>query len=244
MTRQRRISVVSSVLLFSGSCLLIIVFITYLYTRFEAWAQTQPRALTSDQMVWFEVPPMTPLPSPTVTPLPTATPTPTPTPGPPVQIKIPKIQVERAIVPVGLVNRGGRLEWDAQSLFATSGRRDVVGHLDGTANPGQQGNIILIGHNYNRGAYNWLGVFYSIHQLKEGDVIYLLNENNDIFSYQVEKVDKVRWKSYSDANALKHVVYLSPTQDETLTLVTCGGANFAPFPSRVYVVAKPLADER
>jgi hypothetical protein len=29
-----------------------------------------------------------------------------------------------------------------------------------------------------------------------------------------------------------------------LTLVTCGGANFAPFPSRLYVTAKRVDVER
>ena len=48
----------------------------------------------------------------------------------------------------------------------------------------------------------------------------------------------------SAANMLAHITYLAPTQDETLTLVTCGGANFAPFPSRLYVTAKSVYVER
>jgi LPXTG-site transpeptidase (sortase) family protein len=244
MTRQKRTATVGSILVLLGSCLLAAVVATYVYVRLEAWAQAQPRSLASQKMVWFEVPPMTPLPSPTITPLPTPTPTPTPTPGPPVHIEIPRIGVTRAVVPVGLTVRNGQLEWDAASLFATSGRRDLVGHLDGTTNPGQVGNIVLIGHNYNRGAYNWLGAFYSIHRLKEGDVIHLLNEENEIFSYRVEQVEKVPWQSRASSSTLKHIAYLSPTQDETLTLVTCGGANFAPFPSRIYVTAKRLSENR
>lgn len=176
-------------------------------------------------------------------PLPTPTPTPTPTPGPPVHIEIPRIGVKRAVVPVGLVTKGSRQEWDTDILFATSSRRDLVGHLEGTSNPGQPGNVVLIGHNYNRGAYNWLGVFYAIHKLKPADVIQLFNADNEVLSYQVERVEKVPWRWRSSADMFKHMLYLSPTQDETVTLVTCGGANFAPFPSRIYVTAKRVREK-
>jgi hypothetical protein len=46
------------------------------------------------------------------------------------------------------------------------------------------------------------------------------------------------------ANTLAHINHLAPTQDETLTLITCGGANFAPFPNRLYVTAKRVDVER
>lgn len=244
MTCKKGTAAIGSILVLLGSCLLVAVVATYIYVRLEAWAQAQPRSLVSREVMWFEVPPMTPLPSPTLTPLPTATPTPTPTPGPPAQIRIPKLGITRAIVPVGLAPSGGQAQWDAARLFATSGRRDLVGHLEGTANPGQVGNMVLIGHNYNRGAFNWLGVFYSLDKLRKGDIVYLLNEKNETFVYRVEQVEKVPWQARVNTNTLKHIAYLSPTGDETLTLVTCGGANFAPFPSRIYVTAKRLAEER
>jgi LPXTG-site transpeptidase (sortase) family protein len=246
----RRVSLLSWILISLGSCLLILVAVTYAYGSFETWIQDQPRTLTSSEVVWLEVPPMTPLPSPTSTPLPTPTPTPiptptpTPTPGPPVQVTIERLGIKRAIVPVGLVTWGGRLQWNDQKLFATSGRRDLVGHLEGTGNPGQPGNVVLIGHNYNRGAWYWYGVFYSLQRLKKGDVIQLLNADNELFSYQVEQVQKVRLRSRLDANTPIHAAYLAPTPDETLTLVTCGGANIAPFPSRVYVTAKRVGGPR
>ena len=222
-------------------CVLALVVGAYAYGRLEAWVQAQHRVLVSTQVAWPQVPPMTPLPSPTPIPSPTLsptpTPTPTPTPGPPVHIEIPSLRVERAIVPVGTVTGRQGVEWDAEQLFATSNRRDLVGHLEDSANPGQAGNVVLIGHNYNRGLYNWRGVFYSLHTLKPQDVVNVVNENDEVFAYQVERVEKVPWRS-SSTDTLTHIVYLSPTRDETLTLVTCGGANFAPFPSRIYVVAK------
>jgi len=139
--------------------------------------------------------------------------------------------------------RGEQLQWDTEQLFATSSRSDLVGHLQGSANPGQPGNIILTGHNYNPGFYNWYGVFYSLHLLAQGDVIKLFNEDDELFTYQVDRVDQVPWQTYATADTMTHIVYLSPTQDETLTLVTCGGANFAPFPSRVYVIARRVLEQ-
>jgi LPXTG-site transpeptidase (sortase) family protein len=239
---QRRTHTLGSVLICLGSCLLTLVVGIYVCGRFEAWTQAQPRALVSDQVLWPEVPPVTPLPSPT--PVPSPIPTPIPTPGPPVRVEIPALNMDRAIVQVGTVTRGERLEWDADQLFATSSRRDLVGHLEGSANPGQPGNIILIGHNYNRGFYNWGGVFYSLHLVRKGNVVKLFNVDDELFTYQVEQVAKVSWREYATADTMTHIVYLSPAKDETLTLVTCGGANFAPFPSRVYVVARRALEQK
>jgi LPXTG-site transpeptidase (sortase) family protein len=143
------------------------------------------------------------------------------------------LDVRRVIVPVSHAQRGGKREWDTEPLFATKRRPDLVGHLEGTGHPGEPGNVVLIGHNYNRGAYNWTGVFYGIQKLRPGDSIVLMNDRDEVFRYRVEKVEKVPLR-----NTLQHIIHLGPTQDETLTLATCGGANFAPFPARIYVTAK------
>ncbi len=231
----------SSFFIALGTYLLILVIGIYLYGRYEVWAAAQPRTLISSQVIWPDVPPLTPLPSPT--PLPTPVPTPTPTPVPPAHIEIPALGVERSIIPVGTVTHGDEVVWDAEKLFARAGQRDLVGHLDGSVNPDQVGNTILIGHNYNQGIYDWRGVFYDLHLLQGGDIIKLTNENDESYLYEVEQVEKVDWSEWSSANLLTHVAYLSPSQDERLTLVTCGGANFAPFPSRLYVVARRISFE-
>jgi LPXTG-site transpeptidase (sortase) family protein len=143
---------------------------------------------------------------------------------------------------MGSANRDGQLEWDTDSLFATSSRPDLVGHLEGTANPGQPGNIVLAGHNYNRGAFNWIGVFYSLGTLQPGDLIYLVDENAVRFTYQVEQVDQLPWPAPSADVALAHIKRLGPSPDEILTLVTCSGGTIAPFPARVYVTARRVLE--
>ena len=226
-----------------GACLVLAVLGAHGYARFEARLAAQPRALASTQVAWPAVPPHAIL-------LPAATPTPAPagalapTPdvartSPPVRIEIPSLGVERAVVPLQAVTRDGALDWDIESLFATATRRDLVGHLEGTANPGQPGNVVLAGHNYNRGAYNWAAAFYALSRLRAGDAIWLFDAQGTRFAYEVERVQEVPFAGRPDAHTLQHVELFAPTADETLTLTTCGGPNVAPFSRRVYVVAKP-----
>jgi LPXTG-site transpeptidase (sortase) family protein len=220
-----------------GVCLVVSVVGMYALGRVDAWLLAQPRVRVDDRVVWPVVPPTQ---IPFSTPLPTPTPVPTPrvVPAPPVRIEIPSLGVERAIVPLGMVTVGGRLEWDSESLFATANRRDLVGHMEGSANPGEVGNVVLAGHNYNRGAYNWTGVFVSLSRLKPGDTVRIVNERDEGFLYEVQWVEEVPFSRRTHANLLTHIDYLAPTPQETLTLTTCGGGGRAPFPNRVYVVAR------
>ena len=254
MPRRKSLLVASYGLIGLGIGVLIFVTGLFLYGRFAAWVIAQPRALADARMIWpAELPPdllPTPISRPTRTPLPLPTPSSTPiaTSTPkieiPALIAIPKLGIERAIIPLGRVTRGVQSEWDTDKLFATRDHRDLVGHLEGTANLGQHGNVILTGHNYNRGAYDWWGVFYTLDRLGKGDIVYVTSKNNVRFSYRVVQIEKVNWPPRSPAELLKHVAHLTSTADETLTLVTCGGANFVPFPSRLYVTAKRASDPK
>jgi len=172
----------------------------------------------------------------------TATASPTRPPAVPALLSIPKLKIERDIVPLGRVTRDGQSDWDTDKLFATSKRPDLVGHMKGTGSPGRSGNVVLAGHNYNRGRFNWHGVFYNLKRLEEGDVIYITSQENERFAYRVVQVEEVNWPPRTAADMRKHIDHHSATPDETLTLVTCGGANLAPFPARVYVTAKRIRE--
>jgi LPXTG-site transpeptidase (sortase) family protein len=227
-----------SALIALGICLVGGVAVALAWDWLEARLPAQPRVLVTERVIWPAAPPMTPLPMATLWPSPTPAPTPPPVPAPPVWIEIPSLGVERAIVPLKAATMGGRLEWDSESLFATASRRDLVGHLEGSANPGQRGNVVLAGHNYNRGAYRWSAVFVSLSRLKPGDTVRLVDERDQVFEYQVERVDEVPFQRRPSAHTLTHIQYLSPSPREILTLTTCGGGVLrAPFPNRVYVVA-------
>lgn len=162
-----------------------------------------------------------------------------------VMIKIPKLRIERPVVEIGLVkDSDGRLKWDTDSLFATRNRADLVGHLVGSALPGEGGNVVLAGHNYDWGKFQWNGVFNNLRQLKPGDQILILTEAGDKIEYVVDKVKLVPFSNGDRENLSKHFKFMGPKNSEQLTLVTCGGANFFVWNKRVYVSAVPRADQR
>lgn len=170
------------------------------------------------------------------TPMPSPSPTPTSY-AAAVRIRIPAIGVDRSIVEVQLTYDPRSGEWtrNYDQLFR-SGRGDLVGHFGGSASPGQPGNMILVGHNYGYGVN---GVFLRLARLKAGQQVQVINATGETFTYRVREVDRVRWTEKAEQELLGHQTYLSVQGVERLTLVTCGGSAWAPFPQRVYVIADP-----
>jgi LPXTG-site transpeptidase (sortase) family protein len=180
----------------------------------------------------------TPTPRPTGTATPEASPTPAPPDSqPPVRIRIPDLGITRSIinVPPVLDQKTGKTTHDVNGLFRP-GRKDLVGHWEGSALPGEHGNMILVGHNYGVG-YN--GVFVRLGRLKEGQKVVVIDEAGTSFTYVVDTVKRVKWRRKNTKELEAHWEYMSPNGPERLTLVTCGGANIEPFPDRIYVVAYP-----
>ena len=176
----------------------------------------------------------------TPTPMPTPTPAPTrvPSAGPVVRLVIPKIQVNRAVVPLKQYqDSSGNIQYNTDKLFATSNRLDLVGQVITSTNPGDGSNTVLVGHNYNRGWYAWEGVFVNLKKLKKGDKVVLHTEDGSKHTYHVTKIVEVPWYSKNSAEINKHLKYLGPKPNERVTLVTCGGA-FGVWSARVYVIAK------
>ena len=205
----------------------------------------------------FELqPPPTETPTPTATPTETPTPTVTPTPLPTatlapteelppepvdpsqpiVRLKIPRLSVERAVVEIGNHPEKG---WDTDALFATKNRTDLIGHLQGSALPGEGSNIVLAGHNYDWGIFQWNGVFFNLKQMRPGDKIAAFTQGGDRHIYVVEKVKEIPFTGGNDDELFKHAKHLGPTESERLTLITCSGANLLNWNKRVYVIAYP-----
>jgi LPXTG-site transpeptidase (sortase) family protein len=156
----------------------------------------------------------------------------------PVQIRIPALDIRRSIIELPLTRnpRTGAWTRDLDTLLR-SRRRDLVGHWGGSANPGQAGNTILVGHNYG---YGFQAVFVRLGRLKAGQEILVVNEEGETFTYEVKTVDRVKWRRKDLEEATQHSGFLAPGGPERLTLVTCGGASVEPFPERIYVVAEPV----
>ena len=187
------------------------------------------------------------LPSPTPLPAPSPTPQPQPLPAPQavnstgrvVRLVIPRLGVDRAVIPLGFSKSGDGVDWNTDKLFANANRKDLIGQTLTSVNPGEGSNIVLMGHNYDNGYYAWEGVFVNIKTLAAGDEIVAYTEGGGEYHYKVQLVKKVPWSKENAAEAAKHFKYLGPTASEQLTLVTCGGANVYPWQARLYVVALP-----
>jgi LPXTG-site transpeptidase (sortase) family protein len=239
-------------LLFLLGALFLLAAIGYaLYSALNTWIMGQDRYLRGHDLAALSVPNMTWTPSPTPTatvsptftatptPMATATPAPTPLPPPPpVQIRIPALDVSRSIIPLSRFRDPytGAWTWDTESLFRY-GRTDLVGHWDGSANPGQEGNMILVGHNYG---YGYNGVFVRLGSLQAGQRVYVVNEVGETFTYQVTTMNRVAWWSQSFGELTQHLSFLAPGGSERVTLVSCSGADLEPFPERIYVEAEPV----
>lgn len=241
----------SNALFFLGTLFLLGALTYGAFSALNTWLIGQDRYLRADGIAALSVPDMTWTPSPTPTPTlpptftptptPIATPTPTPTPTPPpapVQIRIPTLGVSRSIIRLPRVRdrRSGAWGWNTNSLFR-SGRSDLVGHWEGSAFPGQEGNMVLVGHNYG---YGYNGVFVRLGSLRPGQELTVVNQAGQTFTYRVRSVDRVKWRQKSFGELTQHLSFLSPGGSERVTLVSCGGANVEPFPERVYVVAEPV----
>jgi len=169
------------------------------------------------------------------------TPTPRPDTGRIVRLVIPSLRIDRAVVMVGLTHDSeGRLQWDTDRLFAIQNRLDLVGQLNNSMNPGQGGNVVLVGHNYDNGVYVWEGVFVNLKNIQPGNQVTVYTEGGGEYNYIVQQIKKVPWKMENDSEMQKHMKYIGPSETERLTLMTCSGANIWPWPARLYVIAEPV----
>ena len=101
--------------------------------------------------------------------------------------------------------------------------RRAVGHISGTALPGELGNIVLTGHRDS--------FFRPLRNIRQGDAITLKTPDGD-FQYQVE----------STAVVLPNdIQVLQPSSEQTLTLITCFPFYYVgPAPNRFIVRARQI----
>jgi LPXTG-site transpeptidase (sortase) family protein len=145
-------------------------------------------------------------------PEPGEAPAPARPPAIPDRIVIPQIGLDAPIVlsPIEWVKIEGITyeQWEAPKTFA-------AGWQEGSANPGQAGNFVLIGHHNIDGK-----VFGHLIDLKEGDVIAIFSGER-LFGYYVSKVILLEEREASLTQRQENAMWIRPTADERLTLVTC-----------------------
>ena len=105
--------------------------------------------------------------------------------------------------------------------------RRAVGHLSGTARPGEVGNVVIAGHRDT--------FFRPLQDVRIGDVLTLKTADGD-YEYQVEWTAVVR---PSDVSVIR------PAGGRSLTLVTCFPFSFVgPAPQRFIVRAREIGAPR
>jgi sortase A len=145
----------------------------------------------------------------------------------PNRIEIPAIEVDVPVVELGWSQseQAGQIfsEWDVAAYAA--------GWHINSAIPGAGGNVVLSGHNNVLGA-----VFRELDQLKKGDPITVWM-NNRLYHYAVEQVIVLPDKGISDEQRVANTRWISPFDEERLTLVSCWPRNNNTH--RIVVVALP-----
>ena len=128
---------------------------------------------------------------------------PAPAPRAPIsRVEIPAIDLRADVVPARLVARDGEATWEVPAFKA--------GHAEYTADAGEPGTALLLGHVGSRAAG---AVFQHLDRVQAGDVIHVFSSPRR-FDYRV--VD-ARAVSPTDLAALR------PTGVASLALVTCTG---------------------
>jgi sortase A len=103
--------------------------------------------------------------------------------------------------------------------------RRAVGHIPGTALPGQQGNVGISGHRDT--------FFRPLRNIRRDDMVTLTTLAGE-FRYRVVSTSIVR---------PDNIAVLNPTENQALTLVTCYPFYFVgPAPTRFIVRAERIAD--
>jgi LPXTG-site transpeptidase (sortase) family protein len=117
-------------------------------------------------------------------------------------VEIPAIGLSADVVPAGLVQRDGGLTWEVPAF--------KIGHAETTADAGQPGNAVLLGHVTSLRSGN---VFADLDQVSIGQTIHVFADTQE-FTYTVVSTTHV---PRTDTSAL--------AQDETpaVSLITCTG---------------------
>jgi len=143
-------------------------------------------------------------------------------------LSIPRLQIETTLFEMELRPRQGTVEW----YISPWERR--AGHLEGTALPGQHGNIVIGAHAEMVNGEP--GLFARLQELKTGYVI-RLKQANQIYRYRVSDIKIVAFDDLS--------VVTSP--QNRLTLITCNG-DYDPeqrgYATRLVVIADPIPENK
>jgi LPXTG-site transpeptidase (sortase) family protein len=147
-------------------------------------------------------------------PSPTAEATPAPSESPVVYISIERLGIEAPVMELGLDANLVPLVPNGSNVPAGEHPADVVAWYNFSRKPGHDGNVVMSGH------VNWsgrIGAFGRLGDLEVGDFIRVFQQDGSASTYQVTENRDIPW---DDPEAVQLML---PTEDEVVTLITCGG---------------------
>ena len=124
----------------------------------------------------------------------------------PAVIRIPRLDVEAPIIPLGLQDDGS---------IEVPENPDEAGWWLGGPEPGETGPAVILGHvdSQEEGP----AVFFYLRYMEAGDEIHIDRVDGSTITYVVESTER------HDKDEFPTDAVYGPTKDPTLRLVTCGG---------------------
>jgi LPXTG-site transpeptidase (sortase) family protein len=123
----------------------------------------------------------------------------------PTGLVIPKIGVKTRLIRLG-VTAAGTLQVPSTTA--------VAGWYTGSPRPGATGSSVIAGHI---DSYRGPGIFYNLHDLKPGDLVYVQRGRSSVAEFRVTAV-----RMYLKAKFPTQEIY-GPVPNAQLRLITCGG---------------------
>lgn len=149
----------------------------------------------------------------------------------PSRIRIPAIDLEAPIVPIGWknvdVNGVTQPIWDVPAWRA-------AGWHETSAPIGIPGNTVLNGHNTSNGE-----VFRYLYKLDVGALVFIEADDGETYAYTVTEKLILREAGQPIEVRVKNAQYIQPTADERLTLVTCHP--YGSLAKRLLIIARPAS---
>lgn len=125
--------------------------------------------------------------------------------GKPVQLVIPKINIDTKIQEVGITKKG--------NMATPNNFVDAGWYKYGTI-PGNVGSAVIAGHVDNGVALP--AVFYNLKELQPGDEIFITNENNELLTFIVTGSEVYAFDAKADG-------VFAEDSGKLLKLITCSG---------------------
>jgi LPXTG-site transpeptidase (sortase) family protein len=187
----------STVLMLAG--LLVISGSLYTYLARHGSSGPESSAVVPEAATYATPEPVTPVPTPTAVP--------SPEPSIPIsRLKIPRLGVDAEVVVLGI---------DASGAMIDPSTPTAVAWYDFSSRPGSQGNAVFAGHvdyaNYGP------AVFFNLANLRTDDEVAVGLADGTILRYAV-----VSKETHRAADAPVQEI-VGPTDNEVVTLITCGG---------------------